>query len=95
MANLFRLTYVREENKRGFEFALEADPRLRSLALDFEGGVTGETGPRGGTYRRDPQSGLLLVTVLTDGQISMPLSMVAYGADVAAQWETLWSPPVR
>jgi hypothetical protein len=92
-ANLFRVTYVREENQRGFEFALEADPRLQSLALDFEGGVTGETGPRAGESYRDPQSGLLLITVLTDGQLSMPLSLVAYGADVTAQWETQWYPP--
>lgn len=92
-ATLFRVTYVREEGKRGFEFALEADPRLQSLSLDFKGGVTGETGPRADKSRHDPQSGLLLITVLTDGQLSMPLSIVAYGADVTAQWETQWSPP--
>jgi len=92
-ATLFRVTYVREEEKHGFEFTLEADPRLQSLALDFEDGVTGETGPRVGTSHHDLQSGLLLVTVLTDGQLSMPLSIVAYGADVTGQWETQWAPP--
>ena len=94
-ANLFRVTYVREGNRHGFEFAIESDPRLQSLGLDFESGVTGEIGRREPSFRRDPQSGLLLVTVLTDGQISMPLSMVAYGADVQGEWTTTWTPPAR
>lgn len=92
---LARATYVREGNRHGFEFGLEADPRLQTLALDFEEGVTNEQGPRDSQVQRDPGNGLLLIQVLTDGQLSMPIGIVAYGADVSGRWETTWVTPER
>lgn len=92
--SLARAAYVREGSRYGFEFALEADNRLQKLALDFEEGITDEQDPRAYETRRDQQNGLLLVTVLTDGRLSMPISIVARGGDVTGGWETNWEPPV-
>ncbi len=94
-ASLFRTTYVREDQRHGFEFALEADPRLQTLALDFASGVTGEQLPRKTGVERYAGENPLLITVLTDGQLSMPLEIIAYGADVSGRWEGTWSPPAR
>ena len=91
-ASFFKATYLRDGNYSGFEFALNADPRLTNLALDFENGVSNEHMSRKYAYRFDDEYNLLLATVMTDGQISMPLSMIAYGADISSNWVTTWTP---
>jgi len=92
-ADVFRVTYIRDGELHGFEFALEADPRLQMLALNFEDGViTYEQTPHSEDTKRDQQNGLLLITVLTDEQLSMPLTMISRGATVTGMWETNWTP---
>lgn len=91
-ASYFRARYLRNENYSGFEFALIGDQRLKNLALDFESGVANEQRQRIHEFRHDDEYKLLLITVLTDGQLSMPIGMIAHGADISGKWETTWSP---
>lgn len=90
--SFFRAAYLREGNKRGFEFAFNADPILQELSLYFEKGITGEQSPPDIENRRDPQNGLLLVTVVTDGQLSMPVGLEIRAASISGQWEGTWQP---
>jgi hypothetical protein len=94
-ASYSKVKYLRKENHSGFEFGISADPRLLNLALDFESGVINEQQPRISEFRYDDEYKVLLITVLSDGQLSMPIGMIAHGADISGAWETTWSPPLR
>jgi len=91
-ASMFKVTYVREEKFSGFAFEILADARLQNLALDFESGITGESQARLHRAGISDLGGTLLVTVLTDGDLSMPLKLVAHGADISGSWEGAFSP---
>jgi hypothetical protein len=63
------------------------------LSLNFEKGIVNEQSPSDIENRRDPQNNrVLLVTVMTDGQLSMPLGMEIGAASVTGQWEGTWQP---
>ena len=91
-ASMFKATYVREGEFSGFAFEILADARLQNLALDYESGITGESQARLHRAGISDLSGALLVTVLTDGDLRMPLELVAYGADISGSWEGTFSP---
>lgn len=90
--SLISVKYLREDDYAGFEFNLLRDPALVNLAIDLEAGVDGESGPRKHTAVIDPANGILRVGVMTNGKLSMPLSLVAYGADISDSWESTWEP---
>lgn len=91
-ANMFRATYFREGGFSGFGFEIMADSRLQNLGLDFENEVVGETQARQHRVRLNEANGALVITILTDGQLKMPLNLVAHGVDILGSWEGSFSP---
>lgn len=95
VANLVKAKYLKDGAYSGFEFAVMGDSWLKSLALDFESGVSAETKPRVNRVDINDEYYTLLISVLTDGQLSMPIGMVAYGADIVGSWESTWFPALE
>jgi WD40-like Beta Propeller Repeat len=86
-------TYTKQGDLTGFKLSIQAGPELQMLPLSIDGGVTnGNSG--GGGSNRDERSGQVESYVLTNGQISFPLSLSARSAAIAGRWETTWNPPV-
>jgi hypothetical protein len=92
-ARVVQLKYMQQGAEKGFEIGIEAEPGLQSLPFSLRSAVTGGRGATGGGSNRPAPSGLILSYMLSDGQMSSPLSLSASSADLVGVWETTWNPP--
>ena len=96
-ASVFKVTYVKQGDMKGFEIGINADAALQGLPLTFESGldITGLSGvSSAGGSNRDAASGLVLSTALTNAKITFPLVLSTSTATVNGPWEASWNPPV-
>src|SRR5271157_172433 len=90
------ITYIRSGDLRGFDILMEADPALLALPFSIASGTNSQGTPvfqSGGASTRDPASGQLLSTVLTKGNITLPMVLSASGETVSGSWVTIWASP--
>ncbi|HAF62600.1 MAG TPA: hypothetical protein DCK95_09790, partial [Anaerolineaceae bacterium] len=94
-AQVVHIKYMQQGALKGFELGIEAEPGLQSLPFSLQSAVTVTDGQRAssGGSNRDESSGLIRTYVLSDGQMSFPLSLSATYADLSGIWETNWTPP--
>ena len=96
LASVFKVTYIKLGDMKGFEIGINAEAALQGLPLNFESGLdtTGMTQIGSGSgSNRDDSSGLVLSTVLTDAKITFPLVLSTSTATVNGPWEVTWNPP--
>jgi hypothetical protein len=97
-ANVFKVTYVKQGDMKGFVIGINADAALQGLPFAIESGLNTAgmaTVSSFGDSNRDESSGLVLSTVLTDAKITFPLVLTASDATVNGRWETTWNLPLR
>ena len=95
-ANVFKVTYIKLGDEKGFEIGIDADAARQGLPFTIESGLdtTGMTRVGGGSgSNRDDANGLVLSTVLTDAKITFPLVLSTSTATVYGPWEVPWNPP--
>ncbi len=95
-ASVFKVTYIKLGDMKGFEIGINADVALQGLPLTIESGLdtTGMSQVGSGIgSNRDEVSGLVLSTVLTDAKITFPLVLSTSDATVNGAWEATWNPP--
>lgn len=94
-ARLARVSYLRQGKLQGFDLYFEADPRLSGISMQFAEGIipgTGEGKSLIGSYQ-DEASGLLVARVLSDAQMSMPLTLESFDIQIRGNWVVEWNPP--
>ncbi len=84
--------YVRQNGFSGFEFRFTVDPNIQNLGLDYKAGVENEKNPRRIEVQTDQVNQQLVISLLSDGQFSMPLELIVGGADISGLWEASWAP---
>ena len=95
-ANVFKVTYIKLGDGKGFEIGIDADAALQGLPFTIESGLDTSGMARvagGGGSNRDEASGLVLTTVLTNAKITFPLVLSTSTATVNGPWEVPWNPP--
>lgn len=94
-ARLVTVSYLRQKTQQGFDLYFEADPRLSGLYFHLAQGSVSETGEgvsSMGAYR-DALSGFLVARLLTDAQLTMPLTLTAPSLQIQGDWTVEWTPP--
>jgi WD40 repeat protein len=90
-ASVFKVTYIKLGDMKGFEIGINADPALQGLPFTIESGLdtSGMAAVSSGGGSNQDASGLVS-TVLTNAKITFPLVLSASGATVNATWEATW-----
>src|SRR5450759_1954863 len=95
-ASVFKVTYIKLGDMKGFEIGINAVAALQGLPFTIESGLdtTGMAGVGSGSgSNQDQASGLVLTTVLTNAKITFPLVLSTSTATVNGPWEVTWNPP--
>ena len=90
-----QLQYLQQGEMKGFALGMESKGSLLALPLNLTSPVNGGRGnSSGGSPSRDDASGQLTAYVLSDGQMTFPVTLSISGFTLSGVWETAWTPPV-